>query len=256
MSADQRRLRVLQRHLSPNEANADGPWGATGWSSRLRAVVEPKADETAANKRSDETLWDERIRRIEATKQFALGLGGAEAVKRQHSRGRKTIRERIDLLLDPGSFREVGALAGQGEADDEGRLNVFTPGNYVLGTGLIAGRPCVVGGEDFTIAGGSPNLAGLRKGRYMELLAMKHRVPLIRLIEGAGGSVTGAGGKKAAASRPTGEPVYSGHQFRNIAKCMQEVPVVAAALGAVAGLPAAKFVASHYAVMVRTAQAL
>jgi len=52
----------------------------------------------------------------------------------------------------------------------------------------------------------------------MEILAMKQKVPLVRLIEGAGGSVTGAGGKKQASVRASGEAVYMGHMFGNMAK--------------------------------------
>ncbi len=78
--------------------------------------------------------------------------GGDQSVARQHDRGRLTIRERIDALLDAGSFREIGSLAGSAERDETGGLVAFTPANFVLGTGRIDGRTCVVGGEDFTIS--------------------------------------------------------------------------------------------------------
>ena len=58
------------------------------------------------------------------------------------------------------SFREQGPLAGHAEVDENGSPISFTPANYVLGTGRIGGRPCVVGGEDFTLRGGSPSPAG------------------------------------------------------------------------------------------------
>ena len=86
-----------------------------------------------------------------------------DAVERQHELGRLTIRERIDGLLDRDSFQEQGPIAGHAELDDEGRLHAFTPANYVLGLAKIDGRPCVVGGEDYTQRGGSPSPAGLRK---------------------------------------------------------------------------------------------
>ena len=69
----------------------------------------------------------------------------------------------------------------------------FTPANFLLGFGKINKRDIIIGGEDFTLKGGSPNPAGLRKSIYTEELALKYKLPLIRLHEGGGGSVTGSG---------------------------------------------------------------
>ncbi len=179
--------------------------------------------------------------------------GGEVAVARQHNRGRLTIRERVDALLDPGSFREVGPIAGQSFMD--GDATHFTPANFVLGFGKIDARPVIAAGEDFTINAGSPNLGGLRKSIYTEELACQYRVPLVRLHEGAGGSITGATGK-GAAPLPA-EPVYAPHRFASVGRALASVPVATAALGAVAGLPAVRLVSAHYSVMTRhTAQVL
>ena len=75
--------------------------------------------------------------------------------------------------------------------DSEGKLESVTPANFILGFGKINNQQVVVGGEDFTVKGGSPNAAGLRKSVYTEELALKYKVPLIRLHEGGGGSVAG-----------------------------------------------------------------
>jgi acetyl-CoA carboxylase carboxyltransferase component len=164
------------------------------------------------------------------------------------------VRERVERMIDAESFFEQGPLAGHGEVDEAGRLVDFQPANYVLGLGRIDGRPCVVGGEDFTQRGGSPSPAGLRKSVYAEALALRHRVPLVRLLEGAGGSVAGSRGK---GSRPTGDPVYAPPRFRSIVEMLGTAPVASAALGAVAGFPAARLAASHFAVMTReTSQVL
>src|SRR5262249_56298541 len=120
-------------------------------------------------------------------------LGGADAVARQHERGRLTIRERIAGLLDPESFAEQGPVAGTSHTDADGRLD-FTPANYVLGLGRVDGRPVVVGGEDFTQRGGSPSPAGLRKSVEAEGLACPMRLPLLRFPDGRGGSVGGTAG--------------------------------------------------------------
>lgn len=188
------------------------------------------------------------VRRAAAKQQ-----GGAAAIARQHLRNRLTIRERISALLDPDSFREIGPIAGTSNTDETGTH--FTPANFILGFGRIGQRPVIAAGEDFTIDAGSPNLGGLRKSIYTEELACQYRVPLIRLHEGAGGSVTGAAGK-GQAPLPA-EPVYSPHRFASIGRTLASVPVATAALGAVAGLPAVRLVSAHYSVMTRrTAQVL
>ena len=125
----------------------------------------------------------------------------------------------------------------------------------MLGVGNVDGRPCVFGGEDFTQRGGSPSPAGLRKSVYAEDLAIRYRLPLVRFLEGGGGSVAGTGGKRGGG--PRGDPVFAPHRFRSIARVMSIAPVASAAVGAVAGLPAARLVASHFSVMTRhTAQVL
>jgi acetyl-CoA carboxylase carboxyltransferase component len=199
--------------------------------------------------------WKREVDQIERRRAAAEKLGGEEAVARQHERGRLTVRERIDALADPGSFRETGSQAGTAEVDDAGALVSFTPANYVLGIATISGRRCVVGGEDFTLRGGSPSPAGLRKSIYAEELACRYRLPLVRFLEGAGGSV--AGPSKETGSRPLGEPVFSPPRFAAIARILEIAPVVSAAVGAVAGLPAARLAASHFSIMTRhTSQVL
>jgi acetyl-CoA carboxylase carboxyltransferase component len=199
--------------------------------------------------------WEREVEGIEGRRALAVKHGGAEAVARQHAQGRLTIRERIAGLCDPDSFREQGPIAGHSETDTEGNLVSFTPANYVVGIGRVDGRPCVVGGEDFTQRGGSPSPAGLRKSVHAEDLALSHRIPLLRFLEGAGGSVAGAAGGQ---ERPTtGEPVFAPHRFLSIARVLGSVPVVSAAVGPVAGFPAARLAASHFAVMTReTAQVM
>ena len=192
--------------------------------------------------------WKPEVEGIEERHRRAAELGGSESVERQHRLSRYTIRERIDKLLDAQSFREQGPIAGHAEYDEEGRLAAFSPANYVLGMGRIDGRPCVVGGEDFTQRGGSPSPSGLRKSVFAEDLACQGRVPLVRLLQGGGGSVAGTQGK---APRGPGDPVYAPHRFASMARAMAQAPVVSAALGAVAGLPAARLVASHFCLMTR-----
>lgn len=190
--------------------------------------------------------WKPEADEIAERRELALRQGGDAGIQRQHEKGRLTIRERIAALVDEGSFDEIGKGAGAAERGDNGELIDFTPANYVLGFAKIDGRRVVVGGEDFTLKGGSPSPAGLRKSVYTEDLALQHRVPLVRLHEGAGGSVGGSGGPSLPA------PVFAPSRFQSVAKTLGTLPVATAALGAVAGLPAARLVSSHFSVMSET----
>jgi acetyl-CoA carboxylase carboxyltransferase component len=198
--------------------------------------------------------WQPEVDELMRRRADALRQGGKEGIDRQHAAGRLTIRERIAAVLDYGSFQEHGLATAAPEFDEHGNVTGYTPANYVLGFGTVEGRRVVAGGEDFTLRGGSPNAAGLRKSVYAEQLALQYRVPLVRLLEGGGGSVRGAAPKGGA---PAGDPVFTEPRFKVIADALGQVPVVSAALGAVAGFPAGRLVASHFSVMTRhTAQVL
>ena len=197
--------------------------------------------------------WDKEVQELQRRRYLAQQQGGEASIAKQHARGRMTIRERIDVLLDDGSFREHGRATASPVYDDHDELLEFVPANYVVGFGAIEGRRVTVGGEDFTLKGGSPNAAGLRKSVYAEHLAVQYRTPLVRMLEGGGGSVKG-GGKKGGT---VGDPIYTEPRFKIIADAMGVVPVASAALGAVAGFPAGRLVASHFSVMTEhTAQVL
>ncbi len=198
--------------------------------------------------------WQEEVEEIRRRLALAREMGGTEAVARQHARGRRTVRERIEALVDPGSFREHGAMSGVSERDAEGRLTHFTPANVVTGTGRIGGRLCVVGGDDFTLRGGAYSAIGLRKGQYADELAIRRRIPLVRLLEGGGATIRGASGVEG---RSGYDLVSSSPMNLLCLEALRTVPVACAALGPVAGFPAARLVASHFSVMTReTAQVL
>ena len=192
--------------------------------------------------------WKKETNEIKIRKRLAKQQGGHQAVDLQHAKGRLTIRERLERLLDKNSFEEQGEITGSSDSNGKGVIDSFTPANFVLGFGKINGRQVIVGGEDFTVKGGSPNPAGLRKSIYTEELALKYKIPLIRLHEGGGGSVAGPSKKGRNSS---GDPVFSKSRFKSIADTLKTIPVVSAALGPVAGLPAARFVASHFRVMTK-----
>ena len=227
---------------------------------------------------SESTGWEVEVADLQHRRQLMLQQGGKDGIERQHKQGRKTLRERIDLLVEPGSFDELGRVAGDTWVDQNGRVVDAKPANFLVGTALVGQHRIVLGGEDFTQRGGSPNQSGLRKSIYTEELALSLRIPLVRLHEGGGGSVTGTSGKPeesgkdgskdaskdGSAAAPvkrnsglTGDPMHHPPRFLSIARALREVPVVSAAMGPVAGLPAARFSASHFRVMVKeTAQLL
>ena len=197
--------------------------------------------------------WENEIKELERRRYLAQQQGGKEGIAKQHSRGRLTIRERIDELLDDGSFREHGRATASPVYDDNDQVTEYVPANYVVGFGKIDDRRVVVGGEDFTLKGGSPNAAGLRKSVYAEHLAIQYKVPLVRMLEGGGGSVAG-GAKKGGTY---GNPVFTEPRFKVISDAMGQVPIASGAMGAVAGFPAGRLVASHFSVMTKyTAQVL
>ncbi len=200
--------------------------------------------------------WNKDIKEIKKREKLSLEQGGEESINIQHSKGRKTIRERINLILDKNSFDEIGKISGSASYNEKGELENFTPANFLLGFGKINNKQVIIGGEDFTLKGGTPNPAGLRKSIYTEELALKYKFPLIRLHEGGGGSVTGSGGSAKKPTIPNSEPVFSKNRFQALAQCLGVIPVATAALGPVAGLPAARLVASHFSVMTKDSQVI
>jgi acetyl-CoA carboxylase carboxyltransferase component len=189
--------------------------------------------------------WEPELEELRRRERLAREMGGAERVARQHASGRLTVRERIERLFDPGSFRESGALAGRGEYE-AGELVGFLPANCVVGRGAIDGRPAVVQGDDFTVRGGAADAAIWQKMVFAERLANELRMPLVRLVDGTGG---GGSVKSLETMGHTYVPFIPGWDLA--VENLSTVPVVAAALGPVAGLGAARVVASHFSVIVR-----
>ena len=191
--------------------------------------------------------WEPEVDELRRRTELAHAMGGEEKVERQHAAGRLTVRERIAALLDDGSFHEVGALAGKATYDRQtGELEAFTPANFVMGRGRIDGRPVVVGGDDFTVRGGAADASIFQKQIHAEQMANELRVPIVRLVDGTGG---GGSVKSLDADRRTYLPFNPGWDL--VVANLATVPVVALALGPVAGLGAARVVSSHYSVMVK-----
>jgi acetyl-CoA carboxylase carboxyltransferase component len=185
--------------------------------------------------------WEPELEELRRREAQARELGGPERVGRQRASGRLTVRERIERLLDPGSFHEIGALAGAARPDGG-----VTPSPFVVGDGEIDGRRVAIQADDFTVRGGAGDAAIYPKLLHPERQAHDERIPLVRLVDGTGG---GGSVKSLELLGHTYVPVVPGWEYAvaNLAR----VPVVAAALGPVAGLGFARVVQSHFSVAVR-----
>jgi acetyl-CoA carboxylase carboxyltransferase component len=190
--------------------------------------------------------WKPELDELRHRGELARRMGGEERVARARAAGRLPVRERLEKLLDPGSFHETGLLAGRGEYDAEGRLTAFTPSNFVCGQGRIDGRRIVVGADDFTVRGGAADGAVGNKMGWAEKAARDLRLPLVRLVDGTGG---GGSVKQQTTLRRSYVPWIPDWDVS--VEILSMLPVVAAALGPVAGLGAARVAAAHFSVMVR-----
>ena len=170
-------------------------------------------------------------------------MGGEKGIEVQHGRGKLTIRERLDLLTDKGSFQEIGRLAGAATYEGDQLVNV-RPSNMVIGTCTLDGRKVVLNGGDFTVRGGAADASIGNKGGHAQNLAGDWRLPYIRLLDATGGSVKTF--EQIGRTYIPTNPVTPG-----IEKLLCQVPVVSAALGSVAGLPAVDACLSHFNIMVK-----
>jgi methylmalonyl-CoA decarboxylase subunit alpha len=180
----------------------------------------------------------------ELKRRRALGrqMGGADSIAFQHSRGKMTVRERVDALADEDSFDEIGVLAGTPEWDGNA-LKDLTPSNIIIGKIRIDGRKVFVNGGDFTIRGGSADGGVAGKTQYGERYAFESRLPYVRLIDASGGSVRTF--EKIGMTYTPGGRVTRGVEM------LQTVPVASAVLGSVAGLPAVYAALCHFNVMIK-----
>ena len=250
--------------------------GGSVAAGQVVVALAPRAGAGSGPRQHGEDTWAPMLAEVKALQDIAharFAPGSTDpGVVRQRSRGKLTCRERIDLVLDEGSFREVGSLAGFASYDEEGRIADFTPSNHVGGWGKVEGRPAVVCADDFTSRGGHADGSIGAKSGYLDRLSLEMKCPSIRLLDGSsgGGSVAAmvptqrAAGQSAAkestgaitAGRPRvaggGGSFLPGHLGSTMfAEQLATVPVVNVLLGSVVGIGAAKAVLGHFSVMVR-----
>src|SRR5713226_9691888 len=128
----------------------------------------------------------EELRRRHAQAELA---GGEERVRRQHKAGKKTARERIELLLDPGSFLEIDKFVVHQSHDFGIQEQKVLGDGVVTGSGRVHGKAVFVFAQDFTVFGGSLSEAYARKICKIMDLAMKTGVPVIGLNDSGGARI-------------------------------------------------------------------
>ncbi len=190
--------------------------------------------------------WEPEIAELERRRELVLGMGGAEGISRQHANGKLTVRERIAAFADAGSFRPFMGLSGS--ATYEGtELAGFTPRGSVDGFCRLDGRKVIITAGDFTVRGGSggSSSGGLGMEMAANRRAVEWRVPYIRLLDAAGGSVRSFE-EMGRTYLPDGNTFTAPD-----VQLLSMVPVVSAVMGSVAGLPAVNACMAHFNLMVK-----
>ena len=194
-----------------------------------------------------EFTWAKAREELKARRERALRHGGAQAVERQRAGGRRVARERLAELADEGSFREIGTLAVDRSYDADGDALEPTSTSYITGLAEVDGRPVVIGADDFTVSAGYTVNLDRFKGNFSgfaEDLAREYRIPLLVNVEGVGGGVN-IQQSKGYSIIPSSMSFGSGFAL------LDEVPVLAAGMGACAGGHGARLMMSHFSVMTR-----
>jgi methylmalonyl-CoA decarboxylase subunit alpha len=153
--------------------------------------------------------------------QARLG-GGAEKIERQHAQGKLTARERLALLIDEGSFVELG-IHGRPHFSQRAMEGREAPADGVVtGYGKVDGRLVAVAAYDFTVMAGSMGMTGELKVARLRELALGKRIPMLWLLDSAGARIQEAAGSLFAGS---------GHLFREEVIASGVIPQVAALMG-------------------------
>jgi acetyl-CoA carboxylase carboxyltransferase component len=188
--------------------------------------------------------FEKELKELEKRKASALQMGGAAKIKKQHDKGRLTARERIDQLVDPESFLEVGML---NHSDVSGMEEKTPADSKVGGYGKIDGRRVVVVSNDFTVlAATSSRIAGRKEGE-LKALAARRGHPVIYFGEAGGARMPDIMGSAGLAS-------YGGGGFDSYLQIMSRVrqtPMITAILGECYGMPTWMACLSDFVVQVK-----
>ncbi|MEX0666187.1 MAG: acyl-CoA carboxylase subunit beta [Acidimicrobiia bacterium] len=177
-------------------------------------------DEAGTTGGGDVHDWAPLVDDLRDRREQGLAMGGDDLVKRQHSLGKLTVRERLDLLLDPGTWVEYGLLADSMDLAYKGRF--LAADGAVTGVGEIDARRVAIAAYDFTVLAGSMGRIGEQKIKRMRELALRQRIPMVWLLDSAGARIQSASGSVFAGA---------GDLFREQVAMSGVVPMVTAMLG-------------------------
>ena len=140
------------------------------------------------------TWMDGYIEKLNTKRWESLAGGGQERIDQQHSLGKLTAWERIDRLVDPGSFDQIGSLARCSRQPDDGKIRPSPGEGIIMGFGQVLGRPVMTYAMDFTVMSGS--LGDQAAWMLSDLVAMagQRRLPLIGMMDSAGERLSIRGG--------------------------------------------------------------
>ncbi|GGZ40750.1 methylcrotonoyl-CoA carboxylase [Echinicola pacifica] len=133
-----------------------------------------------SNKEQHLALLEELVRKLSEVKKG----GGEKRMEKEHAKGKLTVRERIDFLMDEGGqFLEIGAFAADGMYEEEGGC---PSAGVVTGIGRVSGRMCVIVANDATVKAGAWFPMTAKKNLRAQEVAMENRLPIIYLVDSAG----------------------------------------------------------------------
>jgi acetyl-CoA carboxylase carboxyltransferase component len=159
---------------------------------------------------------------LEERRRIARHGGGEEKIARQHEQEKLTARERLALLVDAGTFTEIGMHAGPHFSQRAMEGKEAPADGVITGYGKVDGRLVAVAAYDFTVMAGSMGMTGEMKVSRLRELALGKRIPMIWLLDSAGARIQEAAGSLFAGS---------GHLFREEVVMSGVVPQIAALMG-------------------------
>lgn len=164
--------------------------------------------------------WGPLVDDLMLRRRVAEGMGGETGLERQRSLGKLPVRERLEKLVDPGTFVEYGLLADHMDSG-LGDRHLAADG-VVTGIGEIDGRHVAIAAYDFTVMAGSMGMVGEAKVARMRAHALRQRIPMVWLLDSAGARIQSNSGSQFAGF---------GALFREQVAMSGVVPMVAAMLG-------------------------
>ncbi|KAI3212097.1 hypothetical protein CBS147311_615 [Penicillium roqueforti] len=226
------RLQQVSSHISPPE-------------QPRKSKPKPKSTETHLPADHSDVLGQLAALRAIAAKPDPTNRGYV----RQKQAGKLWVRERIEQLLDPNTFQEIGSVSGtvtwQKTAPMREKPVSFVPSNNTQGAGLLRGRKVLLTADDFSIRSGHADGASTGKTVYVEKLAIALRMPVVKLVDGSSG-----GGSVTIIQKEGWSYLPHVASFPYVIKQLNMgIPNLGAVVGPAIGLGAARVVSCHFSVM-------